>query len=94
MSIEEYQKLESILNSWWDSLPEEMQQELREFYDTIVRQSDTLNQEFNMEKDITPSQWSDKTMIINTKVLEDILHKIESKEDLDLLANKIRIILH
>ena len=37
MSIEEYQKLESILNSWWDSLPEEMQQELREFYDTIVR---------------------------------------------------------
>ncbi len=25
-----------------------------------------------MEKEITPSQWSDKTMIINTKVLEDI----------------------
>tara|TARA_R100001440_G_scaffold35872_1_gene54933 strand:- start:699 stop:842 length:144 start_codon:yes stop_codon:yes gene_type:complete len=47
-----------------------------------------------MEKEITPSQWSDKTMIINTKVLEDILHKIESKEDLDLLANKIKIILH
>lgn len=28
-----YQKLESILMSWWDSLPEEMQKELRGFYD-------------------------------------------------------------
>jgi len=27
-----YQKLESILMSWWDSLPEEMKEELRDFY--------------------------------------------------------------
>ena len=32
ISIDRYQKLESILMSWWDSLPKEMQQELREFY--------------------------------------------------------------
>ena len=32
ISIDRYQKLESILMSWWDSLPKEMQQELRNFY--------------------------------------------------------------
>ena len=29
---DKYQKLESILMSWWDSLPEEMKKELRDFY--------------------------------------------------------------
>ena len=32
MNIKQYQKLESILMSWWDSLPKEMQEELRKFY--------------------------------------------------------------
>ena len=33
MKNEQYQKLESILMSWWDSLPEEMQKELKDFYE-------------------------------------------------------------
>ncbi len=30
---DKYQQLHSIVNSWWDSLPEEMQNELNKFYD-------------------------------------------------------------
>ncbi len=30
LNINDYEKLESILMSWWDSLPKEMQQELEE----------------------------------------------------------------
>lgn len=32
MTISEYQELESILKSWWFSLPEGLQKELKEFY--------------------------------------------------------------
>ena len=32
ITMSEYQELESILMSWWDSLPEEMKEELRDFY--------------------------------------------------------------
>ena len=30
---DKYQQLDSIVNSWWDSLPKEMQNELNKFYD-------------------------------------------------------------
>ena len=32
LNVKDYKKLESLLFSWWDSLPEEMQQEFRERY--------------------------------------------------------------
>ena len=35
MNIKDYKKLENLLHSWWDSLPDEMQQEIREFYDNL-----------------------------------------------------------
>ena len=35
MNIKQYQELENILSSWWVSLPEEMQKELNEFYETL-----------------------------------------------------------
>jgi tRNA A37 threonylcarbamoyladenosine synthetase subunit TsaC/SUA5/YrdC len=33
LNIKDYEKLENLLHSWWVSLPDEMQQEIREFYD-------------------------------------------------------------
>ena len=32
MNLKQYQELESILMSWWDSLPKDMKKELRDFY--------------------------------------------------------------
>jgi TRAP-type C4-dicarboxylate transport system substrate-binding protein len=31
-TIKQYEKLITIYNSWWDSMPSEMQKEIREFY--------------------------------------------------------------
>ena len=37
MNIKQYQELESILISWWDSLPEEMKKELnKQYQDTMM----------------------------------------------------------
>tara|TARA_R100000353_G_scaffold37264_2_gene29633 strand:- start:485 stop:607 length:123 start_codon:yes stop_codon:yes gene_type:complete len=33
MTLSEYQELQSIVMSWWFSLPQGLQKELREFYD-------------------------------------------------------------
>ena len=40
--MSKYQQLDSIVNSWWDSLPEEMQNELNKFYANPKNVSDTL----------------------------------------------------
>jgi arginyl-tRNA synthetase len=34
---DEYQQLDSIVNSWWDSLPKKMQNELNKFYDNKMK---------------------------------------------------------
>ena len=33
LNIKDYKKLENLLHSWWVSLPDGMQQEIRKFYD-------------------------------------------------------------
>ena len=33
LNIKDYKKLENLLHSWWASLPDGMQQEIRKFYD-------------------------------------------------------------
>tara|TARA_R100000734_G_C3262954_1_gene61097 strand:+ start:220 stop:366 length:147 start_codon:yes stop_codon:yes gene_type:complete len=35
MNIKQYEKLRTIYDSWWDSMPSEMQKEIREFYGEI-----------------------------------------------------------
>ena len=35
MNKKQSEKLEAIVNSYWDSLPEEMQNELRNFYEEV-----------------------------------------------------------
>jgi len=40
-----YKKLEAIVNSYWDSLPKQMQDELRDFYgdnDDVKQEKDTI----------------------------------------------------
>ena len=46
MTIKQYEKLITIYDSWWDSMPSEMQKEIREFYGEI-------NEKYKHEKNDT-----------------------------------------
>jgi len=35
MDIKQYEELIRLYDSWWDSMPSEMQKEIREFYEKI-----------------------------------------------------------
>ncbi len=60
---DKYQQLDSIVNSWWDSLPKEMQNELNKFYDN------------KMEKFKVFLDDEEKTVVAND--LESVLELLE-----------------
>jgi arginyl-tRNA synthetase len=63
MMENKYQQLDSIVNSWWDSLPKEMQNELNKFYDN------------KMEKFKVFLDDEEKTVVAND--LETVLELLE-----------------
>ena len=48
MNIKQYEELISLYDSWWDSMPREMQIEIRKFYgETNEKDDDYYKEEIN-----------------------------------------------
>ena len=47
MNIKQYEELINIYDSWWDSMPREMQIEIRKFYGETTEKDDDYEEEIN-----------------------------------------------
>ena len=47
MNIKQYEELINLYDSWWDSLPREMQIEIRKFYGETTEKDEDYEEEMN-----------------------------------------------